>query len=191
MLAFLDLETTHRQPRRGSILEIAYIITDDSLNHLASYTQNVRPLPGFDQMEDEVVERMHTDSGLLAEIAAGDCMRRYEAEADALDWLPAIPAGEQLTLVGNSVWFDRNWIEEHMPILFSRFDRRLLDISSLNQFARLFAPNTFKSRPHPDAKLQHRALYDAQQSLATLRHYATAFCINPRQLVENTLGYGL
>lgn len=190
MLAFLDLESTHRQPRQGSILEIAYIITTDALEHRASYTQNVRPLPGLDVMEDEDVLRMHTRSGLLAEIESGDALRRYEAEQDAIDWLPAIPVHERLYLVGNSIWFDRNWIEEHMPLLFKRFDRMLLDITSLNQFARLIAPAAFNSRPRSDEKLKHRALYDARQSLATFRHYANFFGFSPQTLVQNTLGYG-
>lgn len=200
MLAFLDLETTHRKPTKGSILEIAYIVTDDNLNVQAAYTQNVRPQLGNEVWnevtktwdivcEDETVQDMHTRNGLLAEIKAGDCLRRYEVELDAISWLPQVPDGERIILVGNSIWFDRNWIEEHMPRLFNEFDRKLLDITSLNQFARLVAPAAFDGRPLPDRKKQHRAKYDAQQSLETFKYYKDVFGISPRQLVQNTLGF--
>lgn len=188
MLAFLDLETTHLKPSQGSILEIAYVITDDQLNMMASYTQNVRPLPGLDQMQDEVVLDMHTASGLLAEIAAGDCMRRYEAEADAIGWLPQLPDGERFTLVGNSIEFDASWMAEHMPKLFQKFDRRLLNVTSLNGFARLFAaPGLYCGRPIADPKKKHRARYDAQQSLETLRYYRDAFGLGSWRVDDGTL----
>lgn len=174
LLAFTDLETTHREPDKGSVLEVAMVITDPALNVLGFYSQNVRPLFSEYDFEDDDVLKMHTENGLVAEIDAGDCLRRYEAELNALAWLESF-GPEQLRIVGNSIHFDLAWLREHMPRLAARFHRHLLDITSINKFAELFAPDAFKGRPRDDQKQKHRALYDAKQSLRTLEHYRDNF----------------
>ncbi len=169
LLAFTDLETTHREADKGSIIEIATIITDPKLNVLGFYRQNVRPLFSEYNFEDDDVLKMHTNNGLIAEIDSGDCLRRYEAENDMLAWLESF-GPEQFRLVGNSVWFDLIWLRAHMPRLAARFHRHLLDITSLNKFAELFMPDLFKGRPR-EKGIKHRALDDAKHSMVTLAYY--------------------
>jgi oligoribonuclease (3'-5' exoribonuclease) len=172
LLAFTDLETTHRQPDKGSIIEIATIITDQFLDVKGWYTQLVKPMPLRSESEDADVLRMHTENGLFADIAreteAGTILRRYEVELDLIEWLKDF--GQPLRLVGNSIYFDQGWLAHHMPGLASRFHRHLFDITSINKFAELVAPSIFNSRPR-DGAGKHRALTDAHHSLKTLRYY--------------------
>jgi oligoribonuclease len=168
LLAFVDLETTGLNPREGNIIELGIVVTNEKLEVLGFYSQNVRPLYGDWKFEDGVVRKMHTNNGLIAEIEAGDCLRRYEAELDALAWLESF-GPEQLRLVGNSIWFDKAWLLEHMPDLHNRFHRQVIDITSLNKFAEIFAPGAYASRPVGGGA--HRALADAINSMKTLQHY--------------------
>jgi oligoribonuclease len=117
---------------------------------------------------------MHTNNGLFAEIEAAckdevnPIKRRYEVELDLLAWLESF-GPEQMRIVGNSIHFDLAWIEHHMPKLHKRFNRQLMDITSLNKAAELFAPSLFAARPRANGR--HRALDDAKNSLETLIHY--------------------
>lgn len=184
LLAFTDLETNHREPDKGSILEVGMVITDTALNVLGFYQQNVYPLfrdqrwnpetQKFDfTFEDDDVLKMHTKNGLIAEIEteyeAGTARRRYEAEIDAVAWLESF-GPQQLRIVGNSVWFDLVWIRKHMPLLGARFHRQIIDITSLNKTAEIFAPSLFAGRPK-DGPGKHRALNDCKDSLRTLTYY--------------------
>jgi oligoribonuclease len=172
LLAFTDLEMTHRKPELGSIIEVGIIVTDKHLNVLGKFQSIVNPMAGYSEPEDEDVVRMHTDNGLFAEIkaanAAGTIRRRYEVEADTVAFLERF-GPSQLLIVGNSIYHDLAWLQYHMPKLASHFHRHLLDITSLNKAAELFAPKLFRARPRGLGN--HRALDDASNSLDTLKHY--------------------
>jgi oligoribonuclease len=119
-------------------------------------------------MEPVVVD-MHTKNGLLAEIEAGDCLRRYEAEQAALDWISDFPRG--MPLAGNTVHFDKAWIKYHMPILHSYFHYRVIDVTSFNEMAARINPALWAGRPGGGKETAHRALADALESMNTLRYY--------------------
>ena len=195
LLAFTDLETNHRIHTKGSILEVATVITDEKFDLKGFYRQSVYPLfrdqkwnPETQRwdfvFEDDDVLKMHTNNGLIAEIEgdynAGRAMRRYEVENDLLAWLESF-GPEQLRIVGNSVWFDLIWLREHMPRLAARFHRQILDITSINKFAELFKPEWFKNRPREEGPAKHRALDDALFSKRTLEYYSqlVGIPINP------------
>lgn len=69
MICWLDLETTGLEPKTGSILEIAMVVTGDDLVAVDSFQSAVRPIHmrGLEVMDD-YVRRMHRKSGLLSEI---------------------------------------------------------------------------------------------------------------------------
>lgn len=74
MIVWCDLETTGLDPKKGSILEIALVATDDDLNVVGEpFTSVVQPLHlrGY-EVADKYVLDMHTKSGLWAEIYMND-----------------------------------------------------------------------------------------------------------------------
>ena len=108
MIAWLDLETTGLDPRTGSILEIAMIVTDDNLNQVGRpFVSLVKPLHlrGVEVMDD-FVKNMHTNSKLLEQLYYGvmcpddfpkltirsDLPRLGDVERAAIDWLESVYA---------------------------------------------------------------------------------------------------
>lgn len=200
MLAFLDLETTGLDPKKGSILELALVLTDDDLKPIAEpFSEVVRPmhLRGYEVMDD-YVRNMHRESGLLAllyadhhgpgaEVVERPSIRRCgEVEAAAIEWLlstveraaPAVLGGPHKTLkttplAGNSIHFDRSWLAEHMPDLERLFLHRNVDVSTLNESARRWRPELYDARPGAGGSPKHRALDDVYASIDAARHYRT------------------
>lgn len=80
-----------------------------------------------------------------------------------------IPAISQTPLAGSSIWFDKNWLHVHMPALEELFDRHVIDVSSLTQLAKRWAPEIYAARPK--GAIAHRALADVRESIAYLRFY--------------------
>jgi len=70
MIVWTDLETTGLEPKTGSILEIAIVVTDDDLNEVGEpIVSIVKPIHmrGYEVMDD-YVKKMHTTSGLAHQI---------------------------------------------------------------------------------------------------------------------------
>ena len=179
MLAFLDIETTGHGDETGieneSILEVSAIITDTDLEIVDSTTVLVKPvgnpLPGFDFTKmDPVVVAMHTVNGLFDEILANG-LRRCEAEEALISVLkPYTEGGGKLIPVGNSVGvFDMAFIKCHMPKLAKLFDRRSIDLSSLNQLALKYNPEVFENRPKANGR--HRSYDDCLAAIQLLNYY--------------------
>ena len=71
VLVWMDLEMTGLDPSRHVIIEIATLVTDDQLEILAEGPDLVvATTPDDLEKMDEVVRKMHTDSGLPAAVAA-------------------------------------------------------------------------------------------------------------------------
>src|SRR5271168_1706928 len=69
-ILWCDLETTGLEQKTGSILEVALVMTDDSLVEIGEpFVSIVAPLPGrgIEVMDDYVVE-MHSKNGLLDQL---------------------------------------------------------------------------------------------------------------------------
>lgn len=83
------------------------------------------------------------------------------------EMLPVLP---QTPLAGSSVAFDRQWLAEHMPRLHGLFHYRSIDVSSITELARRWAPGIYAERPKA-ADAHHRALADIRESIEYLRYY--------------------
>lgn len=172
MIGFLDIEATGLDKDKGSILEVGLILTTDDLRPIRKYEIVVKPMFGYMDMEPIVLD-MHTKNGLLAEcLSVG--FRRYEAEERLVQFMESqlIQKPElkgQIQMAGNSIYFDKAWLREHMPRFERFFHRRVIDISTLNEIAKRVAPKVFERRPRADDN--HRAMSDAENSLDTIRYY--------------------
>jgi len=171
-LIWIDCEMTGLIPEQHRLIEIATIVTDSQLNWLAT-----GPVIAIHQPEDELAKmddwnvRQHGQSGLTARVRASTI---GEAEAEALtiaflkDW---VPPGKS-PICGNSICQDRRFLARWMPALERYFHYRNLDVSTVKELARRWAPEIASGF---NKQSSHLALDDIRDSIAELQHYRQHF----------------
>ncbi len=171
-LIWIDLEMTGLDPDRDVILEIATVVTDQELNLLAS-----GPVLAIHQPEavlaamDDWNLKHHGESGLLERVRSVGVSER-EAEARTLEFLQQwVPAGAS-PMCGNSVCQDRRFLYRLMPRLEAYFHYRNLDVSTLKELARRWAPKIQEGFKKKNA---HQALADILESIEELKYYRENF----------------
>jgi oligoribonuclease len=170
-LIWIDLEMTGLDPDTDSVIEIATLVTDKELNILAEGPELAirHPLERLEAMDDWN-RNTHRKSGLWDRVLASETNM---AQAEALtiqflqDW---VPAGKS-PICGNSICQDRRFLVRHMPRLERYFHYRNLDVSTLKELARRWAPDVLASLVKTGA---HTALSDIRESVAELAHYRRA-----------------
>lgn len=167
-LIWIDLEMTGLDPDRDVIIEIATIVTDRQLAVLAE-----GPVLAIHQSE-EILDAMddwnkaqHGGSGLVDRIRASDC-DAARAESATLAFLGEwVPPGLS-PMCGNSICQDRRFLARSMPNLEAYFHYRNLDVSTLKELARRWAPDIAKGF---SKQSRHLALDDIRDSISELRYY--------------------
>ena len=168
MLVWIDVETTGIDERTGSLLEVALVLTGDDLEEKASTRVVIDPPRGdWSGQMSELVREMHTKNGLIEEVKASNLTLR-EAVTHFLDW-GGIYVCNDIPLAGCNVSFDRRWIRHHMPEVEKLFHYRSVDVSSITELAKRWAPTIYEGRPRSTDG--HRALSDALGAINLLRYY--------------------
>lgn len=176
-LVWIDLEMTGLELDRHVIVEVAALITDADLNIIGEGVDLVvHATPEQLAEMDDFVTTMHTSSGLLEEIKASTVSLR-EAEDAVLALIaqhcdPEHPA----PLAGNSIATDRSFIRAQMPRLDKALHYRMVDVSSLKELSRRWAPRVYFNQP--DKGMAHRALTDIVESIRELDYYRRAWLIS-------------
>lgn len=166
----LDVET-------DVILEIATIITDNELNIVEESDSLVvwQPESVLATM-NEWSRTHHAESGLLERVRKSE-ISIEEAEATTFDLVRKHVEIHTSPLCGNSVWQDRRFLARYMPTLNHYLHYRLIDVSTLKELARRWAPNLLEG---VTKKAQHRALDDIRESINELKLYREQFLkLNP------------
>ena len=167
-LIWIDLEMTGLKPDSDSIIEIATVVTDKELTVLTD-----GPVIAIHQPEevlarmDDWNQRQHGSSGLLARVRASR-VTVGEAEQRTLEFLtPLVTAGSS-PMCGNSICQDRRFLARCMPELERFFHYRNLDVSTLKELARRWAPAVADTFVKQGTHLAHA---DIHESIRELRHY--------------------
>lgn len=178
LMVWVDCEMTGLDLATDALVEIAVLVTDSDLNLIGDGVDFVikcdpTKLDGM----NEIVKKMHTDSGLLPLIPSGISIQ--EAEEKILQYLTQSGVVEgKSPIAGNSVNFDRGFIERDMPNFAKMLHYRTIDVSSIKELARRWYPKVYFKSPAKTGN--HRALGDIQDSIAELAHYrANLFAITP------------
>lgn len=166
-LIWIDLEMTGLDTLRDYIIELATVITDNELRIQAegpviAIHQPVTVLDGMDEWN----RKHHTESGLIERVRQS---RYTEADAErmTLEFLKQYVPPETSPMCGNSVCQDRRFLHRSMPALERYFHYRNLDVSTVKELVRRWAPGlkTF------DKTSAHRAQEDIYESIEELRYY--------------------
>lgn len=171
-LIWIDLEMTGLEPETDVIIEIATVVTDSDLNIIAvgpdialSQTQQT-----MDAM-DEWCTNQHGKSGLTQRVLDSkiDCA---EAERQTIEFLKQHIAPGVSPICGNSIGQDKRFLVKYMPNLAEYFHYRSIDVSSLKELARRWAPEVLAGVTKTG---DHLALNDIYDSINELKHYRKHF----------------
>jgi len=167
-LIWIDLEMTGLDTTSDSIIEIATIVTDAELNVLAEGPELAiaHPLATLEAMDDWN-RRQHGNSGLWRRVLE-EGVSLGEAESRTLAFLGKWVPANASPMCGNSICQDRRFLHRQMPALERHFHYRNLDVSTLKELARRWAPQILTAIHKESA---HTALSDVRDSISELRHY--------------------
>ncbi len=171
-LIWIDLEMTGLDTQNDVIIEIATIVTDAELNVLAE-----GPIVAIHQPDvlldgmDAWNTKQHGKSGLTKRVQEST-VTVEAAEAQTIAFLAEyVPKGTS-PMCGNSICQDRRFMARLMPELEAFFHYRNLDVSSLKELARRWAPAVEKSFKKNGS---HLAMDDVKDSIRELAHYREHF----------------
>lgn len=167
-LVWIDLEMTGLDPQTDTIIEIATIVTDAELTIMAEGpVRAIQTPPSVLEAMDEWNTRTHTQSGLVKRCLESQ-VSLAEAERETLDFLGQFVSQGRSPMCGNSICQDRRFLARQMPELEAFFHYRNLDVSTLKELGRRWAPEIVSQF---QKKGTHEALADIRESIEELRHY--------------------
>jgi len=157
-LVWLDMEMTGLDPEKERIIEVAVVVTEADLTVVAEGPVLVVHQPDslLDAM-DNWNKSTHGKSGLIDKVRASTIS---EAQAG------------KSPLCGNTISQDRRFMFAYMPRLEQFFHYRNLDVSTLKELARRWAPAVYKGF---EKKSRHEALADIYESIDELKYYREHF----------------
>lgn len=175
-LVWIDLEMTGLDPTVEEIVEVACIVTEPDLTEVdGGITLVVRASDAAMAAMDPFVRNMHTESGLLPEIAGGVSLE--EAQRQVLAYVTShVPEARKAPLAGSSVYVDRGFLAAYMPDLDAYLHYRLVDVSTIKELTKRWYPRVYFASP--EKKGNHRALGDIRESIAELRYYRDAVFVD-------------
>ena len=171
-LIWIDLEMTGLDTTSDCIIEIATIVTDGQLNILAegpvlAIHQPDESLNGMDEWNT----RQHGRSGLTERVRKST-LTEADAERQTIEFLEKyLPTGAS-PMCGNSICQDRRFMARSMPKLEAFFHYRNLDVSTVKELVKRWAPDSVNGFKKGGT---HLALDDTRDSIRELRFYREHF----------------
>jgi oligoribonuclease len=167
-LVWIDMEMSGLNPDSDRVLELAAVVTDAALTVIAEgpvlvLHQTERVLAGMDSWNTAT----HGRSGLTQKVRDSG-LDEPGAEQSMIEFLVRhVPAGKS-PMCGNSICQDRRFMARWLPRLEAFFHYRNVDVSTLKELGRRWAPEVVRSF---DKRSRHEALSDIYESIDELRHY--------------------
>jgi oligoribonuclease len=167
-LVWIDLEMTGLKPDTDVIIEMATIVTDANLNLVTE-----GPVIAIHQPDsvlgamDDWNKRTHGASGLIERVRSSTYTME-SAEKRTLESLTVLVEANSSPMCGNSICQDRRFLARHMPTLEKFFHYRNLDVSTIKELARRWAPGILRDFVKQG---EHKALEDIRESIRELAYY--------------------
>jgi len=180
-LIWIDLEMTGLKTDVDSIIEIATVVTDSQLTVLAEGpVLAIKTADAVLQGMDEWNTRQHGSSGLTERVRASE-ITLGDAEGVTLEFLRQWVPGGTSPMCGNSICQDRRFLARQMPQLERYFHYRNLDVSTVKELARRWAPNLATGFTK---QASHLAMADIHDSIRELQFYRQCLFVPAAQFVD-------
>ncbi|MFI5260625.1 MAG: oligoribonuclease [Candidatus Paceibacteria bacterium] len=176
LMVWMDLEMTSLVDAQvDQIIEIAVILTDTDLNIVAEGPDLIiHADPHLFEAAPASARELHEKNGLIPLVAAST-ISLAEAEQQVFVFLEEHVVPQSAPLCGNSIHMDRHFLRMQMPRVESYLFYRCIDVSSLKELARRWAPEIFEAVKELKGESAHRAKDDIRASIAELRLYRERF----------------
>jgi oligoribonuclease len=167
-LIWIDLEMTGLDTFEDEIIEIATLVTDSQLNLIAEGPMLAihQPDAVLDGM-DEWNTRQHGKSGLIQRVRDSK-LTMQDAERLTLEFLAEHVDAGASPMCGNSICQDRRFMARLMPQLEEFFHYRNLDVSTLKELGKRWAPQVMAGFNKDSS---HLAMDDIKDSIRELEYY--------------------
>ena len=171
-LVWIDMEMTGLKPESDRILEVALVVTDNTLATVAEAPvmvvhQDDATLAAMDSWN----QATHTRSGLVDRVKSST-HDEAAVEAQMLTFLNEHVPPNVSPMCGSSICQDRRFLARWMPKLEEYFHYRNLDVSSLKELCRRWQPEVAKGWVKQG---RHEALADIYESIEELKYYREHF----------------
>lgn len=171
-LIWIDLEMTGLSPEENTIIEIATVVTDSDLNIIAEGPEIIihESKENMDSMDEWCVKH-HGESGLTDRVIAST-ISCAQAEQETLAFVKKWTKAGASPLCGNSIGQDRRFLVRYMPQLEAHFHYRNIDVSSIKELGKRWAPDMTSGHKK---KGSHLAMIDIKESISELQYYREHF----------------
>ena len=177
LLVWIDCEMTGLDINIDELVEVAVVITDYDLVPVDDgFSIVIKPDKSALDNMSEFVTAMHTESGLINELAGGVTVA--EAEYEVLEYiLKYVPEHQSAPLAGNTIGTDRAFLAKYMTRVDAHLHYRSVDVSSIKELARRWFPRAYYQAPAKNGG--HRALADILESIRELEYYRRIVFVQP------------
>lgn len=157
----IDLETTGLNAKEDYILEVAWQVLDDRMvqqTETNSFLVEMNSDAALRVQANEYVLNMHRESGLWDALLDSAVLHVDDIEDMILRDIEQYEG--PVYLLGNSVHFDRSFIDSWMPRLSKKLSHRIIDATTLRLML-----NSLGIELNVPAADKHRAQYDIEASI--------------------------
>lgn len=177
LLAWMDLEMTSIQDAQiDRITEIAVVLTDKDLTIVAELPSIIihADREFYESRKRPEMAKFSLQNDLM-EASAASTITMKEAEEQILEFLRDYAAPNSAPLCGNSIHMDRHFLRLQMPRVDEYLFYRCIDVSSIKELARRWAPEVYEEARHRKGDSAHRAKDDILASISELAFYRGSF----------------
>lgn len=177
LLVWMDLEMTSLQDVLiDRITEIAVVLTDKDLTVVVELPSIIIHTDHtfYDSRKRPEIRDVPSQVDLVMESEASTTTLA-EAEQQVLSFLVAHVAPQSAPLCGNTIHTDRHFLRIQMKSVNDYLFYRSIDVSSIKELARRWAPDIYEEAERRKGIKPHRAKADIINSIEELKYYRDTF----------------